>query len=305
MPHLQRLLGGNRLVAEALLPVGSRTERRSPDKGNGGCPIGNLPVLETPRATLLALDPCMGVGGLPQSATGQAALLTGRKVPSLLGYHQGPQPDRTVMTYLQNETILSRLQQRQRRVDFLNAFPPQYFTAVTAGRRRAGAIAQAFVRAGIRLKSDADLAAAAALSADFTNHGWREHLGFQDLPLIPPPEAGQRLYTLTRESDFALFEYWLSDRVGHRRNMSAACTLLETFDQVLGSLVDCWDDQDGLILITSDHGNLEDLRTRCHTANPVPALVIGAPELRRWFTANLRDLSDVAPAIDRMYATAG
>ena len=44
--------------------------------------------------------------------------------------------------------------------------------------------------------------------------------------------------------------------------MTAARTLLATFDEVLGGLVSAWDDAAGLILLTSDHGNLEDLSTR-------------------------------------------
>jgi bisphosphoglycerate-independent phosphoglycerate mutase (AlkP superfamily) len=54
---------------------------------------------------------------------------------------------------------------------------------------------------------------------------------------------------------------------------------------------------EGLILLTSDHGNMEDLSVRKHTANPVPALVIGAPEARRKFTAGMTDLTHIAPAI--------
>jgi len=48
-------------------------------------------------------------------------------------------------------------------------------------------------------------------------------------------------------------------------------------------LLDAWDDRQGLILLTSDHGNLEDLSTRRHTSNPVPALLIGNEELRGQF----------------------
>jgi bisphosphoglycerate-independent phosphoglycerate mutase (AlkP superfamily) len=93
------------------------------------------------------------------------------------------------------------------------------------------------------------------------------------------------------------FEYWLSDYAGHEQDMAAACSLLETFDQVLCGLLEAWDDDQGLILITSDHGNLEDLSTRRHTANPVPALVIGAKAFRQRFIAELHDLTDVTPAI--------
>jgi bisphosphoglycerate-independent phosphoglycerate mutase (AlkP superfamily) len=52
-------------------------------------------------------------------------------------------------------------------------------------------------------------------------------------------------------------------------------------------------------MITSDHGNLEDLSTRRHTKNPVPALLIGSTYLREQFTKNLKTLTDVAPAITR------
>ncbi len=71
------------------------------------------------------------------------------------------------------------------------------------------------------------------------------------------------------------------------------------FDQVLGGLLDAWDDNSGLILVTSDHGNLEDLATHRHTSNPVPALLVGAEALRRPFAADLHDLTGIAPAIER------
>jgi bisphosphoglycerate-independent phosphoglycerate mutase (AlkP superfamily) len=79
--------------------------------------------------------------------------------------------------------------------------------------------------------------------------------------------------------------------------MEAAQELLTTFDQVLGGLLSTWDDEQGIILITSDHGNLEDLAIRNHTRNPVPAVLIGAPKHREKFTKKLKDLSDIAPAI--------
>jgi len=83
--------------------------------------------------------------------------------------------------------------------------------------------------------------------------------------------------------------------------MEEALLWLKRFDQVLGGLLNAWDDKGGLILITSDHGNLEDLSTRRHTANPVPALIIGSSELRSSFSKNLADLTDVAPAIENIF----
>jgi 2,3-bisphosphoglycerate-independent phosphoglycerate mutase len=111
-------------------------------------------------------------------------------------------------------------------------------------------------------------------------------------------EAGRKLATLAKEYDFSLFEYWASDYAGHGQEMDTAVRLMETFDGVLGGLVSKWDD--GLILVTSDHGNMEDLSTRRHTAAPVPALVIGDKVAREEFTRDLKSLTDIAPAIWNM-----
>lgn len=272
LPALQTLLGGERLVRRAA-------------------------PLESRRASLLALDACLGVAGLPQSATGQAVLLTGQNVPGLLGYHYGPKPNPPVAEFLSNGNLFSRLIQAGRRTAYLNAFPPGYFDGIRSGRRLYAAIAHAAVSAGLALRTQDDLRLGRALSADFTGQGWRERLGLLDTPVLAPDEAGRRLAALAAGGDFSLFEYWLSDYAGHSQDMHAACRLLESFDQVLAGLLAEWDDDAGLILFTSDHGNLEDLSTRRHTRNPVPALVIGAPELRRRFTAALHDLTSVAPTI--------
>lgn len=272
MPALQDLLEGRRMVNSAA-PLDSR------------------------RASLLALDACLGVPGLPQSATGQTVLLTGQNVPALLGYHYGPKPNPQVAEFLANGNLFSSLKQAGRRTAFLNAFPPGYFDGIHSGRRLYAAIAQSAVNAGLPLGTLEDLRLGRALSADFTAQGWRERLGLPNAPLLSPFEAGQRLARLAAAKDFSLFEYWLSDYAGHSQDMDAACRLLETFDQVLAGLLSGWDDASGLILLTSDHGNMEDLSTRRHTTNPVPALVIGATELRRRFTNSLQDLTSVAPAI--------
>jgi phosphopentomutase len=70
---------------------------------------------------------------------------------------------------------------------------------------------------------------------------------------------------------------------------------METFDGVLGGLIEQW--ENGLILVTSDHGNMEDLSTRKHTGADVPALVIGEKTAREEFTRDLKELTDIAPAI--------
>jgi bisphosphoglycerate-independent phosphoglycerate mutase (AlkP superfamily) len=151
--------------------------------------------------------------------------------------------------------------------------------------------------AEVPLKNTKDLFNREAISADFTAQGWRDHLGLHNTPILTPHQAGNRLARLAKQYHFSLFEYWLSDYVGHKRKMSDAFQILETFDQVLGGLLSEWDHDEGLILITSDHGNLEDLTIRNHTRNPVPAIVIGTPILRQKITPQLRDITDIYPAI--------
>ena len=167
-------------------------------------------------------------------------------------------------------------------------------------------IAFSVSHAGYGLKNESDLYAGNAISADFTSQGWRTHLGYQDAPLLTPNQAGERLRTLAHQTDLAIFEYWLTDVAGHHRDMQSASTLLEMLDLVFGSLLRTWDDGNGLVILTSDHGNLEDLSTRRHTRNDVPLLLIGSPELRTSFiqqmdlSRSLRekpDLTDIAPAI--------
>ncbi len=281
LPYLTKLLGGRRLTASAL---------------------NDSRELVTPYATLLALDAGLGVAGLPQSATGQATLLTGINIPQAIGEHYGPKPNPAIASHLRNGNLFSQLVQKGKQTSLLNAYPPGYFAGIDSGKRIYSAIPLAITSAGIALLTEPDLRAGAALAADFTGAGWQQHLKIDGIPLISPYQAGVKLAQLSRNFDLAFFEYWLSDMGGHRQDMEAAISILETIDGVLGGLLESWDHQDGLaqdglILITSDHGNLEDLSTRRHTHNPVPALLIGDPGLRQRFAADLQDLTDITPAI--------
>jgi len=270
MPNLNQLLEGRSLLKDA-----------APFHGE--------------YASLLAIDPAVGVDGLPQSATGQAMLLTGKNIPAELGYHYGPKPNPEVAAYLQDDTLFSNLVKAGKKTTLLNAYPPRYFDGIDSGKRLYSSIPLAVTNAGIPLFKHDELLAGQALSADFTGEGWRTMLGFIDAPVMNAREAGRKLGALAKEYDFSLFEYWASDYAGHKQQMDEAIRLMESFDEVLGGLVDGWDD--GLILVTSDHGNMEDLSTRRHTDAYVPALVIGRRAAREEFTRDMRDITHIAPAI--------
>jgi 2,3-bisphosphoglycerate-independent phosphoglycerate mutase len=272
MPFLQNLLGGNKLLAKSAPYVGK-------------------------RATLLPLDAGLGVSGLPQSATGQAVLLTGINVPKEIGEHYGPKPNPAVAKYLLNGNLFSQLVRSQKTAALLNAYPPRYFHGVDSGKRLYSAIPMAVTSAGIKLFNKDDYYAGRALSADFVGNGWREMLGYPDAPVYNPGEAGKKLAELAKQYDFSLFEYWASDYAGHKQDMNWAVEQFKVFDEVLAGLCSQWKDEDGLILITSDHGNVEDLSTRRHTDAKVPGISIGSAEVRIMFNSGLNDLTGIHPHI--------
>ena len=253
------------------------------------------------RASLVAIDPNVGVDGLPQSATGQAMLLTGVNISAELGYHYGPKPNPAVAEFLKDGTLFSRFAKAGRKTTLLNAYPPRYFDGIDSGKRLYSSIPLAVTNAGLNLFKQEDFLAGRALSADFTGNGWRTMLGFPDAPVMDEHQAGRKLVSLAQEYDFSLFEYWASDYAGHHQEMDKAVELMETFDKVLGGLLEELGDEI-LVLVTSDHGNMEDLSTRKHTGADVPALVIGNKNARDEFTRDMKNITDIAPAIWRAVA---
>jgi hypothetical protein len=227
-------------------------------------------------------------------------------VPAMLGLHDGPKPNKAIIDLISRGTMFTQMNNNGRNSMLLNAYPPRYFKSIETGYRLPGVIALAVNQAGIQLKTMDDLNQGNAISADFTAIGWRERLEYLDIPLLNYTQAGKRLNDLANKSDLSIFEYWLTDMAGHHQDMQAACSLLGIFDSVLGSLLNSWDDENGLIILSSDHGNLEDLSTRHHTRNDVPLLMIGSCKLRELFLNQLNlswnsrakpDLTDIAPAI--------
>ena len=278
MPHLNALLDGRSLIKDS-----------APFYGE--------------HATLVAIDPAVGVSGLPQSATGQGILVTGINIPAELGYHYGPKPNPEVAAFLEDGTLFSRFAKAGMKTTLLNAYPPRYFDGIDSGKRLYSSIPLAVTNAGLPLFRYDDLFAGRALSADFTGEGWRTMLGFPHSPAMAPHQAGRKLAALAKEYDFSLFEYWASDYAGHKQQMETAVGLMEIFDEVLGGLMEEMKDENGmmkdelLVVVTSDHGNMEDLSTRQHTDANVPALVIGDKTARDEFTRDMKDLTDIAPAI--------
>jgi len=240
---------------------------------------GALPSLRnrrifTRRAALFPLDATLGVSGLPQSGTGQTALFTGENASKLIGRHFGPHPYSTLRPVIQAKNIFGVLLRSGLKPYFANAFPQKFFDYAAEHESRLTVTTQSCMMSGIPLSSAADLRAGKAVSADITNVGWPQ-MGYPEISEITPAEAGRRLVGLTEDYDFVLFEYWKTDHAGHSRNRDEAVEVLERFDGMLAGVIDATDFRNTCLMLTSDHGNIEDLRTKSHTRNPVPLLLAG------------------------------
>lgn len=259
------------------------------------------PVLErgtvaTSRALLRPADATLGVEGLPQSGTGQTALLTGVNAPQVVGRHYGPYPDKPARALLAEHNLFRRLLDASYRVAFANAYPERYHDRLARGTGRASAISRAAYMAGLRLRGADDLRAGRALSAFLTNQGWRDYLGHPDMPVIDEAEAGRRLARLAADHDFTLFEYYHTDIAGHRGVRARILEVLEQVDRLVQGVVDEIDGATTVIL-ASDHGNVEDWSTTDHTRNPAFLMAVGETGVLDWLAGRLQRITDVAPAV--------
>lgn len=261
----------------------------------GRRPVATTGRLTTNLAELIPTDANLGIPGRPQSATGQAAILTGVNAPQRLGEHYGPRPDARVRAILDEGGIFQRLNDAGCSAYFCNAYPQGYFDAVQRGKRLLSAVPYAATRAGQELLTYDDLRAGRALSADFTGEGWRGELGYHDAPVYTAQEAGQVLWQLSQPHDFVFFEVWMTDVLGHARNREGAVAFLARFDGFLAGLLDAADLTQTLIIVASDHGNVEDCRHGKHTTNPALTLLVGAD--RRRYAAQITDLTGFVPVI--------
>ena len=88
------------------------------------------------RAVLVPTDPRMDVPGRPQSASGQAAILTGKNIPMLIGEHYGPRPNAPIREILAQDNFFKQVVAHGMTAALLEAYPPR-FHAVLAERQAA------------------------------------------------------------------------------------------------------------------------------------------------------------------------
>ncbi len=150
----------------------------------------------------------------------------------------------------------------------------------------------------------------------FFNGGNEKQYEGEDRILVPSPKVEtydlkpeMSAYEVTenvvnaiksQKYDAIILNYANPDMVGHTGNLDAAVKAIEAIDECVGKVVKAINEVNGVLLITADHGNAEqmiDYKTgephTAHTTNPVPLVLIGMEDVK------LKEgkLADLAPTM--------
>lgn len=162
----------------------------------------------------------------------------------------------------------------------------------------------------------------------FFNGGKEEPWPGEDRVLVPSPsvskfdEAPEMSASIVTEKicaaieketyDFILVNYANADMVGHTGNQEACVVAVQTVDKALSKLIPTVLKKGGCLLITADHGNVEEIKNYHtgqidteHSSNPVPLWFVtpdnhgekGSEEVVRQQSEVGGLLSDIAPTV--------
>lgn len=251
---------------------------------------GETPVLPY-DGIVVPTDARLGVDGRPQSASGQTTILTGLNAPAAIGAHKQGFPNQALLDIIREHSIFRQLKNcGVESITFANTYTKRFFERRP---RWISATTAAVEAAGLRFNVVDDLRAGRAVYHDFTNAMLIER-GEVVKPRMPE-EAGQVLASIVAAHSFTLYEYFITDKIGHAQDHDAARRLIPSLAKFIRSLLAKLDLENTTVMLTSDHGNIEDLSLRNHTPNPVPTIVWGAH--RHQVAARIRSLIDITPTI--------
>ena len=243
------------------------------------------------------IDACLGVPGLPQSATGQTTLFTGINAPRYMGRHMEGFPGPSLRTLIADDNLLLDLTRKGRRVRFANGYLAESAEEIRARRfKSVTTVASLTCPETICLRGL--LLANQAVFHDITRATMRQR-GYTG-PLVTPQEAAEHLLQIALAHDFTLFEFFLTDLAGHSRKFAEAVETLALLDAFLSPVFAMAAEQEILVVLTSDHGNIECMDAHGHTTNPVPLIALGpgAAELQRGATS----IMDITPRLEKLLA---
>lgn len=276
------------------LGIGERGEQNPLDKIKNVEPLAHFKNENAPiifDGVLVPTDPRLGIEGRPQSASGQTTILTGINAPQLLGVHKQGFPNQILRDVINEHSIFLQLKRLKIEPNiFANAYTPQFFTEKQRWKSTTTVAMEAAV---LPFRKLPDLVGRKAVFHDFTNQSLIER-NF-DVKLFSAKDAGEILAELTSGHQFTLYEYFITDKIGHAQDFAKAEEYLPPLAEFLRETLQKLDLETTTVILTSDHGNIEDLSVRTHTLNDVPTIIWGRKRFE--IAERIKDLSDITPAI--------
>ncbi len=238
------------------------------------------------------IDACLGVEGLPQSATGQATMFTGVNCARAMGRHCEGFPGPSLRKIIEENNLFLQLKKRGKRIKFADAYLIESPEELASRRYKSVTTVMALTTPEVITTAE-DLAEDRALMQDLTRETIQDR--YPDIRVIAPQRAAEHLFALARENDFTLYEFFQTDVSGHSMDYARACAVLRTYDKFLSSLIRFTEAAGITIVMTADHGNIESMDDRGHTRNPVPFVVFGPRE--RELREKVESLEDVTSSV--------
>ena len=238
------------------------------------------------------IDACLGVAGVPQSATGQATMFTGVNGAQAMGRHCEGFPGLALRQIIERDNLFLELKKRGRRVKFADAYLVESADELASRRFKSVTTVMALT-APETISTIDDLLDDRALLQDLTRETIQDR--YPDVPVVSPPRAAEHLFRLAHANDFTLYEFFQTDVSGHAMDYARACAVLRVYDRFLAALVRYTEAAAITLVLTSDHGNIEALGERGHTRNAVPFVAYGPRE--KFLRDRVASLVDVTPAL--------
>jgi len=195
----------------------------------------------------------------------------------------------------------------------------EYMSALFAPQNITKTIGEVFAERGLSQLRVAETEKYAHVTF-FMNGGREEQFEQEDRILVPSPkvatydlkpemsaaEVTDKLVAAVDSDKYALIicNYANADMVGHTGMMDAAVSAVEFVDACLGRVRSAVEKAGGILLITADHGNIEQMKDpdtgephTAHTTLDVPIVVAGIPRSKSAFALGDGRLADVAPTL--------
>lgn len=245
-------------------------------------------------------DASLGVEGLPQSATGQTSIFTGINAPAVINRHLSGQPTASLRELIYRVNMFTELKKMGLKVISANVYRDEYLAKMLDTKDRVNRPSVTSVMgmaANIKFKTIEDFISNKGVYHDITGETLKKS-GY-NVDLVSPEKAAKNLYNLSRGYDLTLFEHFITDIAGHIADMTQSVGVIELLDSFLQTLMGLMNYDEDVLIITSDHGNIEDSLVRTHTMNLVPVIILGKKADQ--VNTQINSLVDIMPYVLELF----